>query len=259
MALRPSAGKPNASSYRPIEEILDSPEHLDATFDGPAAANVPDLIAGRVEQSPECSQSRFDVEVVSAPSATEPGGQRSVTRRQIERPLVAGAPQQRIPRLERRWGSQEIVHRQNVGIEERIADARLQIDRACAAMKRGARLQSLGPRIGDVVGPIPARSVEGTGGDDQIVERAVEERRLQQDAPAHERLIDASLHAFAAFRLERWIVGECNLERTRRPDARARGSPQLGCRRCAPARGSRRPQPADWPRQPNLRRRVGEG
>ena len=71
----PECRKTERLLVRPIEEVLDSPEHLDATFDGPAAANVPDLIAGRVEQSPECSESRFDVEVVSAPSATKPGGQ----------------------------------------------------------------------------------------------------------------------------------------------------------------------------------------
>ena len=141
MAPRPSAGKPNASSYRSIEEILDAAEQFEAPLEGPAPAQVPHGVAGRVEQAAERSEGRLDVEDVAAAAAAHPGRERSTDGHHVERPLMTRPAQERVARLERRRGVRRRVHGQDLGVEKRVADACLEIDRLHVAVQRRSELE----------------------------------------------------------------------------------------------------------------------
>ena len=140
---------------------------------------------------------------------------------------MAGAAKQRVSRLERWRRGAAIVDGKNVAVEEGVAGARLHVEHPHPPAQRRCELQPARARVRDVVGAKVARLLEAPDGDDQVIERVAEQRRCDQRVPGREHLVDARLDAAAPFRLQRWIVGEGNLERVGRTNPASRGRAQL--------------------------------
>jgi hypothetical protein len=133
--------------------------------------------------------------------------------------------EERVADTIRRRRLRRSVHGPNLGIKKCVREARVE---ATCRLPRARKLEAASAGIGDVVRTIPADVAKRSHRHNQIVVLIEKPCRIKVDRAAHERLADPEFDTAAPLRLQIRIVGKCDLEGIRWPNACARGETNPG-------------------------------